>query len=189
MPKSKPLSVTPKKPIQPEWHDASENAYVISLKEAFETKILSAKEYAGETTLWINKDALLDICLKLKDDGFTYLVDIAGVHYPMNEKCYTIVYYLHHIPSSNRIRLKVEASENDKIPSVTSIWKTANWMEREAYDMLGIQFTGHPDLRRLLMWEGFHGHPLRKDFPLLGIDTGAAIYLEEYPEGGGPVKK
>jgi len=66
------------------------------------------------------------------------------------------------------------------------VWETANWMEREVYDLFGITFDGHPDQRRILTWDGFQGHPLRKDFPVEGIDTGAAIYPDRYPEGGGP---
>jgi hypothetical protein len=69
---------------------------------------------------------------------------------------------------------------------VSSVWKTANWHERETFDMLGIEFAGHPNLERILMWDGFNGHPLRKDFPIRGIDTGARIYPEVFPEGGGP---
>jgi hypothetical protein len=76
--------------------------------------------------------------------------------------------------------------KNTPVPSVTSVWKTANWHERETFDMLGIQFEGHPNLERILMWEGFNGHPLRKDFPIRGIDTGARIYPEVFPPGGGP---
>ena len=81
---------------------------------------------------------------------------------------------------------KSRTDENTPIPSVTSVWKTANWHERETFDMFGIVFDGHPNLERILMWEGFNGHPLRKDFPIRGIDTGARIYPEVFPEGGGP---
>jgi NADH-quinone oxidoreductase subunit C len=77
-------------------------------------------------------------------------------------------------------------AEDESIASVTGVWKTANWMEREVYDMFGIIFEGHPGLERILTWEGFNGHPLRKDFPVEGIDTGAAIYPDTYPPGGGP---
>jgi hypothetical protein len=84
------------------------------------------------------------------------------------------------------VRLRVWTDEATPVPSVTSVWKTANWHERETFDMLGIQFSGHPNLERILMWEGFNGHPLRKDFPIRGIDTGARIYPEVFPEGGGP---
>jgi NADH:ubiquinone oxidoreductase subunit C len=79
------------------------------------------------------------------------------------------------------------AAEDQTVPSVVSVWTTANWMEREVYDMFGVIFDGHPNLERILTWEGFNGHPLRKDFPVEGIDTGAAIYPDTYPPGGGPV--
>ena len=77
--------------------------------------------------------------------------------------------------------------EATAVPTVTAVWKTANWHERETWDMMGIRFEGHPNLERILMWEGFNGHPLRKDFPVRGIDTGARIYPEVFPEGGGPM--
>ena len=77
--------------------------------------------------------------------------------------------------------------DGEEVPTVTGVWRGANWCEREAYDMYGIRFTGHPDMTRILLWEGFNGYPLRKDFPIEGIDTGAAIYPEYYQEEAGPV--
>ncbi len=82
--------------------------------------------------------------------------------------------------------LKVGVADGAACPTVSGVWETANWMEREVFDLFGISFEGHPDLRRILTWDGFQGHPLRKDFPVEGIDTGAAIYPDRYPEGGGP---
>ena len=87
---------------------------------------------------------------------------------------------------SKRLRLQTVVADEAPIDSVTEVWKTANWMEREVYDLFGIVFEGHPGLERILTWEGFNGHPLRKDFPVEGIDTGAAIYPDVYPPGGGP---
>ena len=78
------------------------------------------------------------------------------------------------------------AADGEEVPSIASVYLAADWPERETWDMFGIRFSGHPDLRRILTWEGFHGHPLRKDFPVEGIDTGAAVYPEEWPEGAGP---
>ena len=123
-----------------------------------------------------------------KDDGFTYLVDLAGLDYSKypawSGPRFGVAYMLYSFRKNKRIRLKVLT--NDTIPTVTTVWKTANWHERETFDMMGIQFDGHPNLERILMWDGFNGHPLRKDFPVRGIDTGARIYPEVFPEGGGP---
>ena len=99
---------------------------------------------------------------------------------------FSVAYTLYSFQKNARVRLRVWTDENEPVPSVTSVWKTANWHERETFDMLGIKFSGHPNLERILMWEGFNGHPLRKDFPIRGIDTGARIYPEVFPEGGGP---
>ncbi len=84
--------------------------------------------------------------------------------------------------------MKCAAADGEEVPSIADVFLAANWCERETYDMFGIRFTGHPDLRRILTWDGFNGYPLRKDFPLEGVDTGAAVYPEEWPEGGGPSK-
>jgi hypothetical protein len=97
-----------------------------------------------------------------------------------------VSYTLYSFAKNARVRLRVWTDEKTPVPSVTSVWKTANWHERETFDMFGIDFSGHPNLERILMWEGFNGHPLRKDFPIRGIDTGARIYPEVFPEGGGP---
>jgi NADH-quinone oxidoreductase subunit C len=94
---------------------------------------------------------------------------------------------MHRFSDSRRLRFKLRVADGVEVPTVTGVWKVANWMEREAFDMFGIYFADHPNLERILTWEGFNGHPLRKDFPVEGIDTGAAIYPDVYPPGGGPV--
>jgi NADH-quinone oxidoreductase subunit C len=96
------------------------------------------------------------------------------------------VYHFYSFSKNDRIRVKCGAGDGEEVPSIASVYLAADWSERETWDMFGIRFAGHPDLRRILTWEGFNGHPLRKDFPLEGIDTGAAIYPEEWPEGAGP---
>ncbi len=152
--------------------------------------ILDAKEFAGEITLFADRDRIVEVCRAFKDDGFVYLVDLAGVDYskfPNHSGLrFSVAYTLYSFQKNARVRLRVWTDETTPIPSVTSVWKTANWHERETFDMLGIVFSGHPNLERILMWEGFNGHPLRKDFPIRGIDTGARIYPEVFPEGGGP---
>lgn len=152
--------------------------------------VTDAKEFANEITLFVDRDRLLEVARAFKEDGFTYLVDLAGLDYSKypgwSGPRFCVAYMLYSFHKNARVRLKVTTDESTPVPSVTSIWKTANWHERETFDMLGIQFDGHPNLERILMWDGFNGHPLRKDFPVRGIDTGARIYPEVFPEGGGP---
>ncbi|HEX8619254.1 MAG TPA: NADH-quinone oxidoreductase subunit C [Thermoanaerobaculia bacterium] len=152
--------------------------------------VLDAKDFVGELTLFVERDRIVEVCRAFKDDGYVYLVDLAGVDYskyPNHTGArFSVVYTLYSFRKNARVRLRVWTAENEPVPSVTAVWKTANWHERETFDMLGIVFSGHPNLERILMWEGFNGFPLRKDFPIRGIDTGARIYPEVFPEGGGP---
>jgi NADH-quinone oxidoreductase subunit C len=150
--------------------------------------ITAAKEFAGEITLTVDRNRIVAVCRAFKEDGFNYLVDLAGADYSKYPSHtgprFAVSYTLYSFQKNNRVRLKVWT--DDVVPSVSGVWKTANWHERETWDMLGIKFDGHPNLERILMWEGFNGHPLRKDFPIRGVDTGARIYPEVFPEGGGP---
>ena len=152
--------------------------------------IVSASEFASEVTLVISRDRIREVCESFKKEGFTYLVDLAAVDYSSYAgfagERFGIAYHLYSFEKNARVRLKTFAGDGDSVPSVSEVWKTANWHERETFDMFGILFEGHPNLERILMWEGFNGHPLRKDFPVRGIDTGARIYPEVFPEGGGP---
>jgi NADH-quinone oxidoreductase subunit C len=152
--------------------------------------ITDAKEFAGEITLSVARERIRDVAAAFKADGFNYLVDLSGVDYSKfpgwTGARFAVSYTLYSFGKNNRVRLKVGTDEATPVPSVTSVWKTANWHERETFDMMGIRFDGHPNLERILMWDGFNGHPLRKDFPVRGIDTGARIYPEVFPEGGGP---
>ena len=152
--------------------------------------ITGAKEFAGEITLFVDRDSIVSVCRAFKDDGFNYLVDLSGVDYSKYPghagPRFGVSYTLYSFRRNQRVRLRLFTDESGPVPSVTSVWKTANWHERETFDMLGIEFEGHPNLERLLMWDGFNGHPLRKDFPVRGIDTGARIYPEVFPAGGGP---
>lgn len=152
--------------------------------------VVGAKEQVGEITLFVDRDQIVEVCRAFKSDGFVYLVDLAGVDYSKfpnhTGPRFGVSYMLYSFQKNARVRLRVWTDETTPVPSVTSVWKTANWHERETWDMLGIVFSGHPNLERILMWDGFNGHPLRKDFPIRGIDTGARIYPEVFPEGGGP---
>jgi NADH-quinone oxidoreductase subunit C len=153
--------------------------------------ILDAKEFANEITLVVARERIAEAAAAFKAEGFNYLVDLSGVDYSKypgyTGERFGVSYTLYSFAKNQRVRLKITTVDKTPVPSVTSVWKTANWHERETFDMLGIEFDGHPNLERILMWEGFNGHPLRKDFPIRGIDTGARIYPEVFPEGGGPM--
>jgi NADH-quinone oxidoreductase subunit C len=171
--------------------DASGRPLIGNLAQAVSGGVLSAHEFLGETTVDVAANRIVEVCRYLKDhESFIYLVDLTAVDWKARAPRFDVVYWLHSFSRKNeRIRLKVGVAENEPCPSVCGVFKTANWMEREVFDLFGITFSGHPDLRRILTWDGFNGHPLRKDFPIEGIDTGAAIYPDRYPEGGGPAVK
>lgn len=145
------------------------------LKGEFGGEILATHLFRGEETLTIKAEALEAICRFLKRDpdlAFDYLTDISGVDYPDRDRRFELVYHLCSTQHKRRVRLKVVVREGETVSSVEPIWKGAGWFEREAFDMLGIQFSGNRDLRRLLTWDGYEGHPLRKDFPVKGDDFG-----------------
>ena len=132
---------------------------------------LSRRLSHGELTVIVPAAAILDVLRQLRDDDrcqFEQLIDICGVDYPEREKRFDLVYHLLSPRKNQRLRLKCEVGEATAVPSVVELFACANWYEREAYDMYGILFAGHPDLRRILTDYGFQGYPLRKDFPLTG---------------------
>lgn len=126
----------------------------------------------GELTLEVRAEAIVGVLTALRDDPacrFIAFIDCCGVDYPEREQRFDVVYHLLSPHKNLRIRVRVTTDEETPVPSVTSVFPGADWFEREAYDLYGILFTGHPDLRRLLTDYGFDGHPLRKDFPLTGF--------------------
>ncbi|MBI4547183.1 MAG: NADH-quinone oxidoreductase subunit C [Ignavibacteriae bacterium] len=139
----------------------------------FKDSILATSEYRGELTIVVKKQDIVRICQFLcsnEELRFDSLRDLCGVDYYRPEDRFEVVYNLYSLKNKFRLRLKVRVDEADlHVPSVTGVWSTANWHEREAYDMYGIIFDGHPDLRRMYMPEEFEYYPLRKDFPLMGI--------------------
>lgn len=163
---------------------------VKKLREAFPDSIHEETQFRGETTLRIAKSSLRDICHHARDRmGFDYLVDVSSVDHFGQEPRYEMVYELYSLREEFHIRLKTEVSEDDNSsPTVSDIWPTADWHEREVYDLMGIRFIDHPDLRRILMWEGYPYHPLRKDFPLEGktTDLPGVAFSEPAPLAGGP---
>ncbi len=144
-----------------------------SLDKSFGEKIQHQTEFRGETTFTIAASDLREIakfcCDKL---SFDYLIDITSIDNFGEEPRFEVVYHLYSMPHAVHLRLKLKVSEDvGAVDTVSDIWPTANWHEREIYDMMGIKFNGHPDLRRILMWEGYPYFPLRKDFPLEGLPS------------------
>jgi NADH-quinone oxidoreductase subunit C len=145
------------------------------LKAQFVDAVQEVVEAHGELTVVVSRAQIAEICQVLKDDPdlrFDMLMDMAGVDYLGREPRFEVVYHLYSVPHNRRLRLKVRVPEGDLVvPTVSAVWSTANWHEREAFDMLGIHFSDHPDLRRIYMPDDYPGHPLRKDFPILGPDA------------------
>jgi NADH-quinone oxidoreductase subunit C len=146
-----------------------ESLILTRLKEKFPDSILEVNEFRNELTLVVRKEDLVSICTFLRDDPelcLNFLSCLCGVDYPERKPRFDVVYELYSINKNHRIRLKVKVDENESVPSVTAMWSTANWHEREVFDLFGISFDGHPDLRRILMPDDWEGYPLRKDYPL-----------------------
>jgi len=163
-------------------------AAVIVIEGRF--KVLKKTAFRGETTLHVERAAIADLARFCRDEiGFSYLVDVSGVDHFGEEPRFEVVYELYRFEPGEYLRLKISVSEDElEVPTVSDIWPTADWHEREAFDMYGIKFTGHPDLRRILMWDGYPFFPLRKDFPLAGkpSDMPDVAFTHPAPLAGGP---
>ncbi len=153
-------------------------------------KVLSKTEFRGETSLSLAPEVIAEACLFCRDElGFNFLTDLSGLDHFGEDPRFEVVYELYNMERGEWLRLKVRVSEDQpEVPTVTGVWATADWHEREAFDMYGIRFTGHPDLRRILMWDGYPFHPLRKDFPLGGkpSEMPDVAFSEAAPLQGGP---
>jgi NADH-quinone oxidoreductase subunit C len=158
------------------------------LQSRFPGQIQVLPEFRGETTWVVPITALHDVLRSLKDAGFDYLVDLSSVDNYGSEPRFELVYELYSYGHNCHLRVKAALEEDAEAPTVTDIWRTANWHEREVYDMMGIKFAGHPDLRRILMWEGYPYHPLLKEFPLEGKATEMPdiAFTRPAPLEGGP---
>jgi NADH-quinone oxidoreductase subunit C len=168
----------PKPPVKkkeegPKPTDASEHALVKRLKAQFGEAIGEAVEFIGQLSVTVDGQRIVEICNFLKRTGetrFDYLSDLTCVHYPERRKApFEIVYNLFSIESNERVRLKARIKDN--IDTVTGVWPSANWLEREVFDLFGVRFNNHPDLRRLLLPPDWEGYPLRKDYPLEFIEN------------------
>ena len=150
------------------------NKAVALLEEKFPDEVVEVVEFRGDTTIEVKPERIIDICTALKDGhdtGFKYLSMIAGMDYAPASPRFGVVYALYSHKHHDRITLKARLADDQApaIDSVAKVWSTAIWHEREAYDMMGIRFNGHPDLRRILMPADWVGHPQRKDYPLKGM--------------------
>lgn len=148
-------------------------------------------EFRGETTLALGNAGRLPDVLRFleRECAFDYLVDISSVDHMGETPRFELVYELYSYGASQHLRVKARVPEESaEVPSACDIWPTANWHEREIFDMMGIRFAGHPDLRRILMWDGYPHHPLRKDFPLEGLpcETPDGHFTQAAPMDGGP---
>jgi NADH-quinone oxidoreductase subunit C len=144
-----------------------------TLKERFPEAVRDVVEFRGETTVTIASGMLREIMRFLKENEtarYDLLVDVAGVDFAGESPRFMVAYLLHSMKFNNRLRIKTRVAEGASLDTVSDIWKAADWFEREVYDMFGIAFNDHPDLRRILLTDDFTGHPLRKDFPLKGHD-------------------
>ena len=167
---------------------------VEKLKARFGDAVQNLVEFRGEVTVTVPREKIVEACRFLKAEcAFEMLTDLSGVDHYGEEPRFEVDYLLYSFAHRCRLRLKVRVSEDDPVvDTVTGVWRTADWHEREAFDMFGIRFRGHPNLKRILMWEGYPYYPLRKDFPLAGIPTELpetavdAGTVEQSPMLGGP---
>ncbi len=140
-----------------------------AVKTAIGDAHVADNDALGESSITILRDSVFDVMSLLKNDfAYQQLMEIAGVDYPDRAERFEVVYHLLSLTKNHRLRVRVSTDENTPVPSITGVWPNANWLEREVFDMYGVIFSGHPDLRRILTDYGFAGHPFRKDFPLTG---------------------
>lgn len=160
-----------------------------ALRETLGAGLLSETEFRGETTLSVSLEALpkaLSLCKEKL--GFELLLDISSLDHFGDDPRFEVVYELASLDDTRHLRLKAKVSEDESVPTAIHLWKAADWHEREVWDMMGIPFSGHPNLKRILMWEGYPFFPLRKDFPLAGrpTDMPDVAFTGVAPLEGGP---
>ena len=171
-PKPKAPPEAPKGPVDPPPRDDLEKpAFITALESALPGRVVQLAWWVGDWTVIVTPGALLEVAAFLKDSdegSFDYCADVTATDWPPREKRFDVVYCLYSTRRRQRVRLKVRAAADDPVPSVSGLWPAANWLEREVWDMFGVNITGHPDLRRILMPQEWQGHPQRKDYPLEG---------------------
>ena len=161
-----PAKEAPPKPVP------LDNEFVQRLKARFGDAIREATLDRKQAIVLVGREQLREISRYCRDDEkFDMLADLTAVDWPKREKRFDVILNLYSFPKNERLRLKAHSGENEPVPSVVDIWPTANWLERECYDMFGIVFEGHPDLKRILLPDEWQGYPLRKDYDILKQDT------------------
>jgi len=188
-PGAKPAAPSkPKGPAQEPWS----SPLVDAIKERFGDQFVKAYSFIGQNQIEVKKDRIVEIMAFLRDNDivpFNYLADETAVHWPKEEQ-FEIVYILYSFTKNEHVRVKTRIKEWEEIESVVQVWTTADWLEREVYDMFGVRYANHPDLTRILLPEDWVGHPLRKDYDIrlqdvewvrkhLGIDSGQKYYVGE----------
>lgn len=167
----KPAAAVPAKPAGPTpqpW----DNEFIQRLKKVYGSGVRETSSYLGQNYMTADASIVTEILSAYRhDEGFDYLVDLTAVHYPKREGTqFDVVYILYSFAKNTRVRVKTQIADGAVVPSVVDIWPTANWLEREAFDMFGIRFEGHPDMKRILLPDGWKGHPLRKEYGILQQD-------------------
>ena len=151
------------------------------LRETFGAALLETSSYAGQAMARLSPERLVEALTFLRDHPdlkFDYLSNLSAVHWPKRERPFTVVYHLASIAKRHRLTVKVDLAEGEEAPSAVGVWPAANWFEREAFDLFGVRFHGHPDLTRILLTDEWTGHPLRKDYPLEGKPEDHVQYRE-----------
>jgi NADH-quinone oxidoreductase subunit C len=172
-----PAAAAPAKPAPPAKPPGPapipwDSPMVTRLKQQYGSGIREANTYLGQAYMVVESSILHELLQVLRDqEEFDYCVDVTALHYPQREKQFDVIWILYSFPHNERIRVKTMIADGESLPSSTAIWATANWLEREVYDMFGIKFDGHPDLKRILLPDGWKGHPLRKDYGVIQQDN------------------
>jgi NADH-quinone oxidoreductase subunit C len=182
-----PKAPVKKKEEGPKPTDASGHPLVKRIRERLDGAVTEATEFVGQLSVRVARESLAELCRQLRDDPetrFDFLSDLTCVHYPDRADApFEVVYNLYSIPRNERVRLKVGTDEGAGVESVTDVWPTANWMEREVFDLFGVPFSNHPDLRRILLPPDWEGHPFRKEYPLEFMENDwTARHLPEFSE-------
>ena len=157
----------PPKPTPVAW----ESELVAGLKRQYGSGIREASIYLKDKYLVVDKSIVFDVLNRMRDEQFDYCVDVTAVHWPKREEQFDVVYILYSFAKNVRVRVETTIKESERVRSAYSLWPTADWLEREVFDMYGIEFTGHPGLKRILLPEGWAGHPLRKDYGIRQQDA------------------